>query len=225
MPKKLYLAIITLTILVVAAVAAFYALQPPPQTSSAVASGLKAGDTFTYSMIGIAELGNENVTIPDNFKEVNMTDYYRVTVTSVDGPNVQFNVTWSFTNGTVYDRTGKVNVETGVDSQEFWAIYAANLTKGSPVRPAVTSGATVNDTQTRTYRNGDRQTNILQMQGEFYNTEDLTYSQICNEYTYVYFDSQTGMLVELKDMKVYSDPQIILTVEWKLIDSNVLQVS
>jgi hypothetical protein len=223
MPKKIYISIFILIILVVASLAAFFAFQTPPSQAQTVASGLKPGDTFTYSMKGISSIGESNATTPENFLEVNMTDYYRVTITTVSNPIVSFNTTWRFTNGTQIDRTGQVNIETGADSQEFWAIYAANLTAKAPVRQAFPNGAIVNETETRTYKDDSRQTNILQMQGQFYDSNNPT--RTYSDFMYVHFDSQTGILVELKDMKIYSDPQIILTFEWKLVDSNVWTIT
>jgi hypothetical protein len=228
MPKKVYLAIIVLAVLVVASVAAFYALQTPPNTEEpepVIKAGVKAGDTFTYSIKGMAETSNENVTVPTSFSELNQTDYYKVTITNVEGTSVTFNHVWSFLNGTQIERTETINVATGTDNVDFWAIYAANLTKGSLLRPSIAGGATVNDTETRTYMDGNRETNIFTMTGVFYDAEDITFSRTYNAYRYVHFDSQLGMLVELKEIKIYSDPEIILTVEWNLVESNVLQVS
>ena len=224
MRKKLYISIILLIILVAATLAAVFAFQPAPTETSTVKSGLKAGDTFTYSMTGVSEIGGPNVTTPANFYDVNMTDYYKVTITAVENPVVSFDVEWLFKNGTKLDRSGQVNIETGI-SQEFWAIYEANLTIGKPTRSAVTSGAVVNMTESSSYKDGNRTTNILQMQGEFYDSTDPTYTKSYLDYTYVHFDSKTGMLVELRDRKIYTEPAIILTVEWKLVDSNVWAVS
>jgi hypothetical protein len=228
MPKKVYLAIIVLAVLVVASVAAFYALQTPPATEEptvTVKAGVKAGDTFTYSITGMAETGNDNVAIPSSFKELNQTDYYKITITNVEGPSVTYNSTWRFLNGTQFDRTETINVATGTDAVDFWAIYAANLTKGSLLRPAIAGGATVNETETRIYMDGNRTANVFSMSGVFYDSEDLTYTRTYNAYRYVHFDQQTGMLVELKEIKIYTDPEIMLTVDWNLVDSNVLQVS
>ncbi len=224
MPKKLYLTIILLIIVAVATVAAVIALQPHEPQTQADLSSLKPGDYFTYSITGVAELIDPNATVPQNFLEVNMTDYYKVTITDVNSTVVSFDTTWRFTNGTQFDNSGYVNLNNGT-SKEFWAIYAANLTTGKPVRPAVPDGAVVNETETRTYKDGTRQTNILSMQGTFYDTSDLTYSRAYMDYSDVHFDSQTGMLVELSDRKIYNDPQLILTVDYNLVDSNVLQVS
>ncbi len=224
MPKKLYISIFILIVLVVATLAAVFAFQPAPTETKTAKSGLKVGDYFTYSMTGVSELGGPNVTTPANFYDVNMTDYYKVTITAVENPVVSFDTVLRFKNGTQIDRSGQVNIETGI-SQEFWAIYEANLTIGKPTRSAVTSGAIVNMTESSSYKDGNRTTNILQMQGQFYDSADPTYTKTYLDYTYVHFDSQTGMLVELKNRKIYTDPQIILTVEWKLVDSNVWAIS
>ncbi|MGD6934574.1 MAG: hypothetical protein ACQCN5_10245 [Candidatus Bathyarchaeia archaeon] len=226
MPKKAYIAIIVLAILVVASVAAIYILQQPQgnQTPS-LAIGVKAGDTFTYNMTGTTEAYNENTTIPENFLAVNMTEYYKVTITDVESPIVSYNIIWQFKNGTQYNYNGKLNVANGANTQDFNYIYPANLALSSPVRPELTDGPTVNETQTSTYLNGDRQTNIIRQQAVYYDSTDLTYTKMYYDYKYIYVDSQTGMLVQFRDRQVYTDPQIILTVDWNLIDSNVLQVS
>ena len=101
MRKKLYISIFILIVLVVATLAAVFAFQPAPTTETNTAkSGLKVGDHFTYSMTGVSELGGPNVTTPANFYDVNMTDYYKVTITAVENPVVSFDVEWLFKNGT-----------------------------------------------------------------------------------------------------------------------------
>jgi hypothetical protein len=63
----------------------------------------------------------------------------------------------------------------------------------------------------------------MTVQNEFPDTTNP--SRVFDDYTYVHFDKTTGMLVELKDMQVYNDPQVILTYEWVLIDSNAWAVA
>lgn len=224
MTSKLIIAILVVVIISIITAAAIFATQTSPEPMR-VESGLKAGDIFTFSIKGYSSLGDPNATTPENFLQVNMTDYYRVTITSVSDQEVAFNTTWLFTNGTQIDKPGRVNIATGKDSQEFWAIYAANITKNDLVRPFGSDGAKVNRTEPRTYKDGSRETNLLSIQTQFYDANDPTYTKTYQDYTYVYFDKQTGMLVELINMKIYIDPQIILTVEWKLEDSNVWAVS
>ena len=231
MPKKGYIAIIVIVILAVASVGAYYALtQQPTQSDNNpdvnVTVGVKAGDTFTYSIKGIAELISENATIPENFYDLNKTDYYKVTITNVEDSNVTLSTTWLFTNGTHYDRTETVNVAVGTENVDFWGIYAANLVNGSLLRPAgANDGARFNSTVTRTYADGNRSTNTLSLSTVFYDTTDPTFTKGYYAYRDLYVDAPTGMMVELQDKKIYTDPQIIETVEWKLIDSNVIQVS
>jgi hypothetical protein len=113
---------------------------------------------------------------------------------------------------------------TGISDTNFWAIYPSNLTLYSLVRPSGTDGMIVNETETRTYNYGPRTTNVMSVQNEFVNNNDPTLSTSFNDYLYVHFDRITGMLVELKEIKIYSDPQIILTVDWQLQYTNVWSV-
>ena len=228
MPKKGYIAIIVVIILVVASVATFYALQqtPPADNTPQYLAGVKAGDTFTYSIKGLAEQYVANETIPESFLQLNQTDYYKVTITNVDGPIVTVSTSWRFLNGTQNDHNETINVATGTDNVDFWGIYAADLTKGSLLRPlGAADGATFNDTESRAYADGNRTTNVLTLNAQFYNLEDPTLSQIYYGNRYLDVDQATGIMVELKEIKIYTDPQIMLTVQWELIDSNVLQVS
>lgn len=226
MVKKIYIAIFLIAILCVAIAYAVTLLTQPPQTPSETAvSGIKEGNVFTYGIQGLSTKIDENATIPASFLELNQTQYYRVNITSVSGSEVSYNSTWRFTNGTELHQSGQINVATGAGSPEFWPIYAANLTINNLSRPSGSDGVTVNDTETRTYKDDNRATNLLSMQSQFYDSSDPTYTKTYNDYMYVYFDKQTGMLVELRNIKLYNAPQLILTIEWKLTDSNAWAIS
>jgi len=220
MVSKIFITIVIFFVSVAVAIAAILATQTP--TANAV-PGVIAGNTFTYSIKGYSVLNDENASAPASFSELNMTDWYRVTITSVSGPEVQFNTTWHFTNGTEVENTGKVNVLTGEDNHIFWAIYPKNLKLNDLVSPSGSDGVIVNETETRTYKSGDRGTNIITLQNQFVDTSDPGL-RTCDVYLYVHFDEATGMLVELRDMRIYSNPQVILTTDWVLADSNVWAV-
>jgi hypothetical protein len=224
MSNKKYLAIIVLVVLLVSVIVAIYAVQPFTPNYEV---GVKAGDVFTYQMTGVAEVPEFDIAIPENYRDVNRTDYYRVEITKVEYPVVSYTETTQFKNGTIFSFEGALNVETGANTNEggFWGIFIANLGVGKLSRPAVPEGIIVNSTETRTYQNGDRQTNFLRAEAEFYDAEDETLSRTCNTYTFIYVDKEIGILVELTEMQIYNDPQIMLTTTWKLVDSNVLQVS
>jgi hypothetical protein len=216
--------LITIVIGLVALTLGLWAIvvtQPPP--GSNVVPGVAAGNVFTYSIKGYASLTGENGSIPENFLEINKTDWYRITITNVAGHEVDFNTTWHFINGTEIENMGNVDVYTGADNEVFWAIYPANLTLNNLISPGGSDGTIVNQTETRTFKSGDRETNILTMQRQFYDPSDP--EKLVNDYIYVHFDKATGMLVELKDMRLYSVPEIILTTEQVLISSNVWAVS
>lgn len=222
MVNKTLVGIVAVLVLITAALWAVLATQTPP-TDTAV-PGVVTGNMFTYSIKGYTELIGENASAPESYSEINMTDWYRVTITSVSGPMVNFNTSWHFTNGTEIENTGYVNVSSGDDNKVFWAIYPTNLTLNYYVSPAGTDGAIVNETEIRTYASGPRDTNIMTLQRSFVDTTDPN-GRTVDDYLYVHFDKATGMLVELKDMRLYSDPEMILTTQWELIDSNVWAVA
>lgn len=221
-----YIIIAMVVILVIGSAAAFYVLQPKPadNTNPQYSIGVKAGDTFTYHVKGMADQYSEDEMIPANFHDLNKTDYIKVTINDVVGSNVTYSVITRYTNGTQYENTETLDVITGKNNAYFWGIFAANLTQGDILRPLnpVESGS-FNSTETRTYASGERATNIQRMSGEYYNAEDTTQQLYRNRYLYV--DKSTGMMVELKIIDAYTSPQIIQTVQWTLVDSNVFQVS
>jgi hypothetical protein len=215
--KKLIITIVILIVVVSITVAAFLAFQSPATNS--VVTGVVAGNTFTYNLKASANVNEHNVTLPPAITEYNNTESFRVTITSVSGPTISFNTTWRFVNGTEINNSGYVNVLTGNDNQVFWAIYPANLSKNMLLNPQGTDGNIVNDTEVRTYKSGDRQTNIMTLQNQFPDSSNPT--RVYEDYLYVHFDKITGMLVELQDIQRYNNPEAILTYSWILADSNV----
>jgi hypothetical protein len=220
MPKIGYIIIALVAIFLVGTAGAFYALAPKPPE---ISIGVKAGDTFTYNVKGLAEQYAENETIPAQFYDLNKTDYVRVTIINVANPNVTYSTTWRYINGTQYDTTETLNLMVGNDSAAFWGIYASNLAQGNLLRALRADGGAFNSTESRTYADGSRETNAQTINKEFYNAEDTTQTLYRNRYLYV--DKATGMLVELKNIDIYTSPRIMQTVQWTLVDSNVIQVS
>jgi len=221
MVSKTFIAIVIGLVALGVGLWAIVASQTPP--APIAVPGVAVGNVFTYSIKGFAVFTVENASIPQSFSELNMTEWYRVTITNVTGPEVQFNTTWRFINGTEIENMGNVNVLTGADNKIFWAIYPANLTLNDHVSPGGSDEAIVNETETRTYASVTRETNVMTLQNQFVDTSDP--QRTVNDYLYVHFDKTTGMLVELRDMRLYSDPEVILTTEQLLISSNVWVVS
>jgi uncharacterized protein (UPF0333 family) len=224
MSKKIYLTLFVIIVLIVASVTAFYLLRSPQRIASTVTAGVKAGDVFTYQLVGYSD-SHVDIDTPENFADVNKTRYYRVEITKVEVPIVSYTVTWEFNNGTEHSYNGMINLENGLCSGYYWDIYAANLPVGSLSRPESRDEPTISETQLKPYHGSDRETNFLTASYELYDSTDQTYTKMCYVYEYVHFDKQTGMMVEYKKMEIYNSPEIILTVEYKLVNSNVLQVS
>jgi len=197
------------------------------QSAQAAVPGVRAGDVFTYDIRGIYSSNDPNATMPESFLQFNMTDWYRITVTNVSDAQVSINTAWHFSNGTELDGDGYVNLETGINypSQGFWAIYAANLRAGDLVRPNGIDRSTINETITKDYGSGTRETNHLSLVLQYYDANDPTGTKTWTEYMSTYFDRQTGMLVQFSDISMYTNPTMTLTVTWTLRDTNVWAVS
>jgi len=222
MVSKSSITVIILFVSLVIVLAGIILSLTPTQNTEA---GVVAGNVFTYDLKGYVDANDPNATLPAGLLQLNMTDWYRVTITLVSSSEVHFNTTWRFVNGTEIDRAGKVDLLTGKDNQEFWAIYPANLSINNLVRPLGTDGLIVNDTEVKTYKEGPRNTNVMTLNTQFVDVEDPTLSRTYLDNLYVHFDKLTGMLVELRDIKLYSDPQVILTYVWEIKDSNVWAIS
>jgi hypothetical protein len=220
--KNLYLTITLIVILVVAIVAAYYATLPPPKRATV---GVQVGDSFTYSITGISTLQSEEATISPGFEQYNQTDYYRVSVAGITDTNVSLSTVWRFLNGTEVTGQQTINLTDGRGSVEngFWAIYSANLKVGDPIRP-VDDRLTVNATDTKTYANSTRDRNYWFIENEFYDVNDPTQGTLRYDFTAVYFDKATGMLVNLNNITAYNNPLKTEALTWKLISCTVWDV-
>jgi hypothetical protein len=178
--------------------------------------GVFQGNTFTYDVNAFWSSNDPSAVAPADLLDINKTEYYRVTITAVSGAEITTQSVWHFTNGTETSTVGTINVETGVTNGGFWAIVAGNLGVNDRLHPSGSNYITVNETGTRDYLGGARETNhlILNLQGSDTGGDYV-------EYVDYYFDKITGMLVQLNDAKVYSSPTMTITTFWKIKDSNV----
>jgi hypothetical protein len=217
----IYLAIAVIVIVIVAFV--IYTSWGS-QGETGVVPGVRVGDEFTYSINGFFSSNDPNATAPEGFMELNMTEWFKVLVTDVSDQDVTVGTTWRFTNGTELNATSSINVDTGIPypTNGFYPIYAANLKANDYIRPHGPDRSTINETSNRQYASSTRQTNRRTISIPAYDENDPSRTWI--ETPTIYFDKQTGMLVELRDVNVYTNPQMTLTVLWKLMDTNVWKV-
>ena len=227
MSKKVYIAIFLLIVLIAASGAiVYYAAQTTP-VKEVVVPGIHVGDTFTYNIHGASTSISPAAVEPAGFSQYNDTDYYKVTITDVNGSTVSMDSLWRFTNGTEKNYQQTINLANGLQTNPntgFWALYAPNLNKNDPVRPSGTDGLIVNSTDTKTYADSTRQRDCWSIQNDFFDVSDPTYSTYQRKITTVYFDRTTGMLDTLSDVQQYNNPAMNIVVTWKLVSSSVWAV-
>src|SRR3990170_7605302 len=83
------------------------------------APGVIVGNEFVYSLKSSWTSNDPNAVMPNGLADINMTDYYKVTVTSVSGANVSTHTQWHYTNGTDLNGEGNVNLETTGNTGPF----------------------------------------------------------------------------------------------------------
>jgi hypothetical protein len=185
----------------------------------AISPGVSPGDEFIYDIKVFFNSANQSVVIPNEMLRINRTDYFKVRITEVEEEEVTMQTTWRFTNGTEIEGQGNINLETGTRSGDFWTIIGSNLNAGDKIRPMGFDRTPINYTITRNYGpGGNRETNVIDITYSLYNENDPSITG--TEYSKTYFDKQTGMLVEIEDMIVLSEPLTTQTLSWKIKETN-----
>ena len=220
--------VILITILaVIVIIAAFLIFTYLGSQSNLVAGpGVKVGDEFTYDIKSYWSSQDPDALPSDSFLEFNLTEWYKVTVTGVSGAEVSVNTTWRFNNGTEIEAASSIDVETGIPypTTGFYPIYAGNLKAGDKVRPLGPDRSTINETTTRDYASGTRETNLVSLTEQYTDANDPTGTRTWTEIMNTKFDKQTGVLVEFRDISLYTNPSITTNIAWTLKESNVWDV-
>jgi hypothetical protein len=220
--KKWPIAIALIVIISVATGAALYLTLP----EIVVDVGVKAGDTFTYSLSSQVQLNAANATVDPGFDQYNQTDYYKITITDVTGTNVSMSCEWRFLNGTSLSYLQSVDIATGAKSDEngFWALYPANLKIGSYLRPRGYDQQTVNNTDTTNYASGSRSRCYWHIENAFTDPSDQSGETMRYDYVNIFFDRQTGMMTSFANWQVYTNPSKAEAIFWTLKSSSVWEV-
>ena len=223
--KKLYIAIALLVVVCVVTAAIVYAATQPSPPKAAV-TGVSVGDTFTYSIKGFSVLGDDNAVTPDSLYQYNTTEYYKVTITSVNGTEISFDTAWKFSNGTILNDKQTLDVSNGAKTSQtaFWVVYAANLNVNDKLRPNGFDELIVNSTSTMQFKNSVRDTNTWSIENEFFDVNDPTRSTFRYDLMGVTFDKQSGMMLNLNNIQYYNNPIMTLTITWTLTDSSAWAV-
>ena len=158
--------------------------------------------------------------------QYNDTDYYRVNITAIEGSQVSLETTWQFKNGTQVTNQQVIDLSTGACAElaGFSYLYPSSLNVTDLLYPQETSKLAVNSTSTQQYVHSSRATNYWATEDEFVDTSDQTGNTARYDYISIYFDRQTGMLVQLTRIEFFTNPEIQLTTTWQLVSSNVWAV-
>jgi len=190
-----------------------------------VTIGVSEGNTFKYQATYYWNSTNLNDTVPIGLVEQNTTEYLQATIKLVTGNTVTLTELQHFQNGTEVSREELTSV--GTANQLSVLLYAANLNKGDDLLPiASLPYYKVNDTVSRDYPGGARETNFVEnglsavdVDGD----ETVDYAYI---FSTRYFDKQTGILVEGHfEYGSATNPGETYAYEYKLTESNVWTVS
>jgi hypothetical protein len=190
--KKTVLAALSVLILCFA-----IAQQVQAQDTTEYQVGVSEGDTFKYDLSFYWSSTDPNATAPASWADANATDYYQVTIQRVSGTTVEMDTVWSFLNGTEISGTEIAEVASGLG--ESILVYAANLSAGEQLYPR-SSDITdkIGETVALSYSQGSRETNHVEVTKTDVENEVLNYLDL-------YFDKQTGMMVEVYTDVVYTN--------------------
>lgn len=146
--------------------------------------GVCKGDYFYYEMYGVYQTNQSNLAIPQF--EYNNTDWTRINITQIEGSIVHQIYTLHFKNGSETSFSFKSNVDPTNRSylkfnEKGVPICAANISVGDTVP---TDEIIIDETINRNYASVIRPTNHA-----FWNTS--------TDWGDLYFDKETGILVEL----------------------------
>jgi len=221
--KKLVIAIILVAILAVAAAAivfTYHKSSSSPSKSSLV--GVQVGDTFTYNITGSCSNPVPSVDYP-GFYQLNQTEYFKVTVTGIEGTTVSLQTDWAFQNGTDVQQPETIDLSNGYTGGTFWGLYPANLKVGDSIYP-YNNTVPINATITQTYATTARQSDFYHVSTTQYLSTDPTQSTERILYDEVWFDKQTGILTGFSLIIQYNNPQLELEVIYVLTSSTVWNV-
>jgi hypothetical protein len=149
--------------------------------------GIAEGDSFVFDMFAEYTSSNPNATVEVPAFEANNTDWVRIDITDVNASVISQRYTLHYKNGTEQVFDGQTNL---ADNSSY--MQESNGFRGVPICPAdlnvgdslQTLQLTVNETVTWMFPSGPRQVNHV-----FWNSS--------LELGDVYFDRQTGVLVDM----------------------------
>jgi hypothetical protein len=156
--------------------------------------GVQVGNWFKYGATVTWSSTDPNAKMPDYLKETNATEWMLGTITNVVGTNVTGQTLTHYKNGTEETEGAYIDVETGEgENATLWLIAADLQVNDAIYTTGSYSSWRINETITRTYPGGDRETNHVNFTME-YNYPPILIISVSQNY---YWDKATGAMVEV----------------------------
>jgi hypothetical protein len=213
--RVVYLLVILVFTILILAIIIFTYSEMSTQTR---VPGVSPGDTFTYGVSSFWNSSDPNAVVPQILLDINQTSSCEVRISEVSDSNITTFVVLYFKNGTADAGYGLVDVDTGVSYGRCVAIIAVNLTAHDIVYPLGADSITINQTVIKSYESGNRETDRIVI--EYTNATTGVTGWVDS-----YFDKATGMLVELCETTLNSNPESTTIITWKIKSSNVWTVT
>jgi hypothetical protein len=199
--------------------------------------GVKSQDYLIYSIVAYWSSENASAPVPSSLVDLNKTSQYQVTIGGTSGVNITSTHSWSLENGTQINYLVTIDVESGeayyhsFNQPPFEGIVGADINSGSLLHPAGNDSITINQTITRNYASGPRDTNVVELTGQIENetldsvTNTTVFTTIGTEKVEFYLDKATGVLVEQNTTVESFEPQESASIVWTLRDTNLWDVA
>lgn len=180
--------------------------------------GVKEGDWFKYSLD--LNYDSELNFTSEDFPLANFLVGQQITFTieDISGTNVTGSFTINYENGTEYSQYGSIDLVTGDGDLRNWLI-SPDLNTGDSLY-ASEPEEMINETVTRTYYWGTRETNHLIYSFNFTSEEDYSFLRAD-----MFWDKKFGVVTELSfeaDVRV-NGTQFDASAEVVIVESNVLE--
>jgi hypothetical protein len=235
---KLVIAVSLIAILSVSVLAIYFIgftgqapaeVTPPAQTPRL--PGVQWGDTFTYMSESHWFSDNATAFAPLWAVEYNVTADYKVYASLVEGVNATATYVWNFANQTEVAYLVTQDIRSGQSYYQSFNIppleifTGANITQGELLHPTGNDTITVNQTISRNYPSGARETNIIEITRPIHDSS-TDYTTTGMSTTTYYVDKAAGVIVE-QESKVehYANPNESMSIVWKLTATNLFSIS
>ena len=197
--------------------------------------GVTVGDWFRYGDITVSWSSNDpSATFPPPgrpwLEEENETEWTLMSVQNISHTTIFFQTIKHFKNGTEKNELGFIDIVTGFGNISAYVHYvaiSANLTVNDTVYTGPHfSSWKIDETIVRTYLDGERETNHLNMTRKWNITryiDSLTVNGTGQAFINYYWDRSTGILVEhsYEEIEEVGEYLTTLSMSYRITESNV----